>query len=258
MPSINGLTLHDMWVHTYSEDASTLAYSSMNSFSHALLDVMRDFSTAEDVRAAIASLRKSDGNRWNYKKQVSVGDAKRMVASLCSRRGVPKVLRLGSAGIVSINNRASTVASQVAQQESNLVCRDEVAYFTKFTVPQLIQLNKEGIFPVRRNGSRVGYTDRQVQGLAILNRINANKDLRAVRSAIAEGALSKIEDESLDFSGKFLVGYGARAEWVANESVNSWLCDITAKLGQGYPLNLISYDETVSRLEKLKALLHAA
>ena len=257
MPSINGLTLHDMWVHTYSEDASTLAYSSMNSFSHALLDVMRDFSTAEDVRAAIASLRKSDGNRWNYKKQVSVGDAKRIVASL-PRKGVSKVLILGSAGIVSIKNRTSTVASQVAQQESNLVCRDEVAYFTKFTVPQLIQLNKEGIFPVRRNGSRVGYTDRQVQGLAILNRINANKDLRAVRSAIAEGALSKIEDESLDFSGKFLVGYGARAEWVANESVNSWLCDITAKLGQGYPLNLISYDETVSRLEKLKALLHAA
>ena len=257
MPFINSLTLHDMWGRTCPEGSSVLAYSTLNSFCHSLFDVMVHDSTPQDVKAAIASLRKKGNNGWNYKKQVSVGDAKRIVASL-PRKGVSKVLILGSAGIVSIKNRTSTVASQVAQQESNLVCRDEVAYFTKFTVPQLIQLNKEGIFPVRRNGSRVGYTDRQVQGLAILNRINANKDLRAVRSAIAEGALSKIEDESLDFSGKFLVGYGARAEWVANESVNSWLCDITAKLGQGYPLNLISYDETVSRLEKLKALLHAA
>lgn len=256
MPFIPGLTLHDMWVNTYPEGGLTLAYSSMNSFTHALLDVMKDFNTSEDVRDFIASFR--NGDRWNYEKRVSVEDARRMVKSLCPRRGVAKVLKVTPGKIGSAGNQASAGVSQVDRQGLNLISRDQSAYFTKFTVPQLIQLDKEGIFPVKRNGSRVGYTDRQVQGLAILNRISAIKDLRAVRLAIAKGALSRIENESLDFSGKFLVGYGTRAEWVPRESVDSWLCDITAKLGQGHPLNLVSYDETVSRLEKLKGLLHAA
>lgn len=248
-------TLHDMWVNTYPEGQSTLAYASMNSFSHALLDAMRDFKTAKDVRDVIESLH--DGTRWNRQKRIALDDARRIVASLPSdRKGVPKVFGGRSTNTVRLSDQTASSASQCVEQGLSLVSRDQAMYFTKFTVPQLIQLDREGIFPVKRNGSRVGYTDRQVQGLAILNRINAIKDLRAVRSAIAKGALSKIEDESVDFFGMSLAGYGTYAEWVPWASVNSWLHDTTIKFGQGCALNLISYDETVSRLEKLQALLN--
>lgn len=246
--SRNLYSIRDLWLFTRFVGESEPAYTNIGSYRRALNELSMRKKTPDDVHKILDELKTPLG-QWTKSVCISESSAQKIAEAFPGRRKefTP------SAGYQSFCRTTNSSGPDV--NGPRLYSRTRVSQLTGLTGAQLIKLDEDRFVVPRRQGKAVGYTWRQLLVLFAFQKIRAP---RSIKAAIIRDGLGDLQDESRDFDGMYLAAYGSIVDWIHRDSVADWIIGVTSRFLQGEPVNLISYDDMVFRLNDLDSMLGAA